>query len=72
MTPTFCRDCDRVHPVTRPDDPWRWRCLAVPVAPGYGFVNPDYSPSPPYARCSDVNRNGECPMFEPLRNANAA
>ncbi len=65
---TFCRDCDRVHGDTRKEEkPWEWRCLAKPIAPGFGFVSPDYSPSPPYARCSDVNRDGRCPYFMPAR-----
>lgn len=65
--PTFCRDCDRVHGDTRKEEkPWEWRCLAVPTRPGFAFVTPDYSPSPPYARCQDVNK-GRCPHFEPRR-----
>lgn len=66
---TYCRDCDRVHPDTRKSEPWKWRCMAFPTAPGFGFVDPDFSPTPPYARCYDVNRHGECEMFEPLRVA---
>lgn len=66
---TYCRDCDNPHPDTRkPDEPWKWRCLRVPVKPGYGYVSPDFSPSPPYARCIDVN-GGDCTMFEPRREA---
>ena len=69
-TPTMCSDCDRVHSDTsKADEPWRWRCLAVPVAPGYGFVSADYSPAPPYARCTDINRDGRCPYFTPRRIA---
>lgn len=65
----FCRDCDLVHSNTRdPLKPWEWRCMAVPTEPGYRYVDPDYSPSPPYARCGDVNRDGQCQFFEPLRN----
>jgi hypothetical protein len=67
---TYCQDCEHVHPAAnKADEPWRWRCLKVPVAPGYGFVSQDYSPDPPYARCSDVNRNGECEMYETRRVA---
>lgn len=65
---TFCSACDKVHPDTRKEEkPWEWRCLAVPTRPGFGFVSPDFSPSPPYARCSDVNRDGRCPYFTPAR-----
>lgn len=63
---TYCRDCDCVHPQTRGENPWNWRCLKVPVAAGYRFVDPTYSPNPPYEICSRVNTDGECPMFSPL------
>lgn len=65
----YCRDCDLVHAATRSQEPWRWRCHAVPTEPGFGFVDPDYSPSPPYALCRFVNSDGECSMFEPRRVA---
>lgn len=65
---TYCRDCDLVHSDTRkPDAPWKWRCLAAPTQPGFGFVDPEYAPDPPYALCKFVNDHGDCPMFEPLR-----
>lgn len=66
---TYCRDCDNVHSLTRSQEPWRWRCLRTPTSPGFGYVDPTYSPDPPYARCHDVNRLGDCGMFEPLRVA---
>lgn len=69
---TYCRDCDQVHGETRKAEPWRWRCLAVPTEPGFGFVDPDYSPAPPYARCIDVNRTGDCPMFKERREPEKA
>lgn len=68
---TYCTDCDMVHGDTKGKEPWHWRCLAVPVPPGYGFVNPTYSPTPPYARCIDVN-GGNCPHFRPARKMEAA
>ncbi len=64
---TYCSQCDQVHSDTRKLDPWYWRCCAYPTEPGYGFVSPDYAPNPPYARCTDANKYGECPRFEPLR-----
>lgn len=67
--PTYCESCDNRHPERKEDMPWGWRCLKVPVRPGYGYVSSSYSPSPPYARCQDVNRYGECELFEPLRVA---
>ncbi len=61
---TWCSACDRVHPETRKEAPWRWRCMAAPVEPtGYGFVSEEYSPTPPYALCRDKNRDGECEDF---------
>lgn len=64
----FCRDCDAVHPASRDEQkPWQWRCLRHPRASGYGFVHPDYSPQPPYRSCRDVNTEGHCPDFSPLR-----
>ncbi len=63
---TLCINCDNVHPDTRKWEPWKWRCLAVPVEPGYGFVDPNYSPAPPYERCVKIN-GGECPFFEAVR-----
>lgn len=64
---TYCSNCDLVHPATRDKEPWKWRCLKVPVAPGYGFVSPDYSPDPPYQSCHRVNTNGQCDYFVPAR-----
>lgn len=63
---TYCRDCDLVHGDTRKQEPWRWRCLAHPTEPGFGFVDPDYSPTPPYALCRYIN-DGQCPYFEKRR-----
>ena len=61
---TYCSSCDRVHPDTRKDAPWRWRCMAAPVeSTGYGFVTPDYAPSPPYDLCFKRNEYGECDDF---------
>lgn len=64
---TYCRDCDNVHSATRDEGPWKWRCLKYPTEPGFGFVDPTYSPDPPYERCSVVNRIGECELFAAKR-----
>lgn len=64
---TYCTECDNRHPETVKQEPWRWRCLAVPTAPGYGYVSPDYSPTPPYQLCKFVNTEGACPHFEAAR-----
>lgn len=65
----YCRDCDLVHPDTRKQEPWRWRCMARPVPPGFGFVDPDYSPSPPYELCKFTRFDENCEMFTPRRVA---
>lgn len=65
-TPTICKACDLVHSATREKEPYRWRCLARPVPPEGGFVDPDWRPDPPYELCSRTN-NGSCPHFTPLR-----
>lgn len=68
VTETYCDACDRVHPDTRKEAPWRWRCLAVPIEErGFGFVSADYAPAPPYESCAKINTHGACPMFTPRR-----
>jgi len=67
MQPVYCRDCDHVHSATRPMEPWKWRCLKAPTKPGYGFVDPQYSPNPPYDLCSRRNTSGDCLGFAPRR-----
>lgn len=64
---TYCRDCDLVHSDTRKQEPWKWRCVEFPAKPGFHFVDPDYAPAPPYHRCQDINRDGQCPYFEKRR-----
>lgn len=64
---TWCKDCDLVHSATRDKEPWRWRCMAVRVAPGHKFVSPDWAPDPPYEKCDRINVAGECEFFTPLR-----
>jgi len=65
----YCADCDNVCSSTRELDPWRWRCIKAPQPPGYGFVHPTFSPFPPFMICSRKNRDGDCPDFEPRREA---
>lgn len=66
---TYCRDCDNVCASTRKQEPWKWRCMMVPIHPGFGFVDPDFSPNPPYEKCSRINLTGDCEWFTPLRVA---
>lgn len=63
----YCEACGNVHGDTRKLEPWKWVCVMAPAEPGYRFVSQTYSPSPPYHRCSVVNSDGECEMFEPVR-----
>ena len=64
----WCDACSNVHADTRsPDKPWTWRCAKAPSRSGYGFVSRFYAPAPPFFRCVDVNKNGDCEMFEPIR-----
>lgn len=65
----YCSTCEHVHPDRKEDRPWDWRCMKAPTAPGFFFVSPDYSPSPPYRQCRYINQDGECPMWEPRRVA---
>ncbi len=43
--------------------------MKAPTTPGYHFVSPDYSPSPPYQLCRFINTLGECPMWSIKRVA---
>lgn len=70
MSNTYCRDCRNVHQDTRGGDPWTWRCVKAPIPAGYGYVDPDFSPNPPFARCDRTNLNGNCPYFEALPEPN--
>lgn len=63
----YCEDCDGVHSDTRKSPPWDWRCSRVPIHSGFKFVSRNYSPSPPFAKCSFVNDSGACTMFVPVR-----
>ncbi len=67
---TYCRDCDGVHAETRRQEPWQWRCIRAPAQGGYGYVDPDFAPNPPYHFCKHVNTSGACPMFEPIPEPN--
>lgn len=66
MTQRYCSACDNVHPDTRGAEPWRWRCLKSPTPPGYGFVDPTYSPNPPFETCKNVNYDGFCQLFKEI------
>lgn len=63
----YCSQCDNVHPDSRKREPWAWRCMKAPTEPGYGFVDPTYSPDPPYAKCDRINTDGRCSWFTPRR-----
>jgi hypothetical protein len=67
--PTLCVECDLVHPDTLSKPPFAWRCMAAPAPLWGGFVNPLYTPDPPYQRCQDLN-GGTCPHWTPKRTPN--
>jgi hypothetical protein len=67
----FCEWCDFVHSDTRKLPPYRWRCIKVKIHPrGYKFVSETFAPNPPYERCEAVNHDGQCELFEPIRQLN--
>lgn len=69
---TFCEDCDNVESASRKDPPWKWLCRKSPRPPdeGFGWVTKStWDKAPPLKYCRDVNRYGECEMFEERRDA---
>ncbi|MDQ0303827.1 hypothetical protein [Ancylobacter polymorphus] len=69
MQPTFCEDCDNVHPDTRKQSPGRWLCMRFPRLPGLSPVARNaWVATEPYQRCVSINA-GFCPLFEPARSA---
>jgi hypothetical protein len=70
--PVLCRDCDHVHPTTRKDAPYHWRCMKAPEEPLGGFQDPDWRPSPPWHLCRHVNPDGYCGFFAPRRTPKEA
>lgn len=66
--PTYCAECDHVHPDTRKRLPTQWLCMRFPrVESGMGFVAPgQWVEMEPYNRCQNVNL-GFCPLFQRRR-----
>lgn len=66
--PTFCADCDNVHPESRKKLPVYWLCTKFPRLEGMGFVAPNlWVEMEPFNRCVNIN-TGRCPLWTPLRN----
>jgi hypothetical protein len=65
----YCNHCDNVCASTRKQSPRWWKCIKVQaqLKVGYKYVSDDYAPDPPYAFCENVNQDGKCSMFTPLR-----
>jgi len=66
--PTFCSDCDGVHPESRARPSYLWLCSQHPKLPGYtGFVTGEvWEKDEPFLRCKEVN-GGRCKLFKPRR-----
>lgn len=66
--PTYCEQCDNVHPETRKRSPSQWLCVKFPRLEGSGFVAPNkWTEMEPYMRCAFIN-GGACPVWAPIRN----
>jgi hypothetical protein len=65
--PVYCEDCTNLSPTTLREPPWRWLCLAAPQEPPPSYLKRGLLDGEPYARCRHVNRDGECPMYEPCK-----
>lgn len=67
-TPTYCDDCEHMHPDSRGGPSYRAMCLKFPrQGPASGFVSRSiWDSDPPYGYCKDINL-GNCPCFETKR-----
>lgn len=67
--PTFCEDCEHVHPESRKRSPTSWLCMKFPRLEGMGFVAPKaWAKEEPYMRASGIN-GGACCVFKPRRTS---
>lgn len=64
MTDPVCALCRHLYIVSKGDAWWRWLCSQAPREQEYNPVTGDTVADPPYARCREVNREGNCPMFD--------
>lgn len=63
----LCEYCRNVDEPTRKLEWFRWRCLVSPKPVPVQFVITDpWLTEPPFEKCKDVNRHGDCSLFEPL------
>lgn len=66
--PTFCNECDFLHPQSRSGSSYYAMCSKHPRLPGFtGFVTGEvWEKDPPFLYCRHVNA-GKCPLFKPRR-----
>lgn len=58
----YCEDCE--HVVEKKGPTYIWLCIKAPQ-PLQGFVTKEWwDDDPPYYRCKDVNRFGNCAWFK--------
>jgi len=68
MKPTYCDECDNLHPATAKLNEERWLCLRFPkLAGSRGFMSRTHV-NEPYMRCYGIN-GGACIAFTPIRKA---
>lgn len=69
--PVYCEGCEscvkRLVNESRDLPAWRWMCLAFPVEEPPQFVTRSFRLTEPYRRCSTVNPDGDCELYEPRR-----
>jgi len=65
--PTFCDECDNLHPATAKLSEERWLCLKFPrIVGSRGFMSRT-STHEPYMRAFGIN-GGACPLWTPRRD----
>ena len=64
---TVCKRCDHHYMGSKSEPYWRWLCTAAPLDAWDNFVTGETVADPPYQFCKEINRYGNCPMYEPLK-----
>lgn len=71
--PVFCVECEHHSKPSKDAPTWRWMCLKTPRVGPSGYVTRDkWDTDPPYYYCVNVNRVGECELYEPARSIDHA
>ena len=69
MQPKFCIECEHWHPDNASAPSFGHMCMKFPIVQGNGFVTRDkWDKDKPYRRCTDINQQGNCPLWEPKKN----